>query len=392
VKHSIAEIQRHLKAKGFDGWLFYDFQGLNTIARDITALSGMQTRRWFLFIPAEGEPVALIHRIEEDSYKELPGRRVSYIGWRDLEKKLRELLKGNRRIAMEYSPGNAIPYVSRVDAGTLEMIKGIGVEVVSSADLVAYFQATWDERAYESHILAAKGLYQIKDEAFRFIRQKILGKEKLTEYQLQQFIWNKYKEQGLISIDLPIAATKRNTGNPHYSPEEDSCLIIEEGDLVLIDLWAKKDVPEGIYADITWMAYVGAQVAKEYAEVFHIVKQARDQAVEFIRQNHKSGKEIYGWQVDDVARGIINQKGYGANFLHRTGHSLGAEVHYNGPNIDNLETRDERALIPRVGFTIEPGIYLEKFGVRSEIDVFMSPQGPEVTTQPIQQEIFTILK
>ncbi len=392
VKHKIAHIQNFIKSKKLDGWLLYDFSGLNTIALEITGISGVQTRRWFYFIPAEDDPVALIHRIEVDTFKELPGNKIMYVGWRELEIKLQNILKNARRIAMEYSPKNAIPYVSMIDAGTIEIIKGLGKEVVSSADLVSRFQATWDEKAYENHMYAAKSLIKIKDEAFEFVRQKMLKKETLTEYQLQQFIWEKYGEYGLIADEYPLASTKHNTGNPHYTPTEDNSLKIELDNLVLIDIYAKKSKPGGIYSDITWMAFTGAEVPKKYADIFSIVSQARDQAVEFIRKHHQSGETIYGWQVDDIARGVITDKGYGDYFVHRTGHSLGLEVHYKGPNIDNLETKDERELINRVGFTIEPGIYLNEFGVRSEINVFMSPEGPTVTTEPNQQEIIPLLK
>lgn len=392
MKYKISDIQDFIKTKGLDGWLLYDFHGLNKIAIEITDISGVQTRRWFFFIPANGEPIALIHRIEMDTFKEFPCNKISYVGWKEMQQKLKDILKGCKKIAMEYSPANAVPYVSLVDAGTIEIIKAFDIEIASSADLVARFQATWDEKAYENHIYAAKSLIQIKDDAFDYVREKILKKEKLTEYQLQQFILDKYKERELISLDPPLASTKQNTGNPHYTPDEKSSIVIEADDLILIDIFAKKDEPDGIYADITWMAFVGTEVTKKYAEIFAIVCQARDQAVEFISKNCQAGKEVYGWQVDDVARSVISDHGYGDYFIHRTGHSLGLEVHYNGPNIDNLETRDERALIPRVGFTIEPGIYLEEFGVRSEINVFMNPQGPEITTQPIQKEIVPLLK
>jgi len=260
VKYKISEIQKFIKTKGLDGWLLYDFHELNKIAIEITGILGVQTRRWFFFIPPEGKPVALIHRIEMDTFREFPGEKISYIGWRELEKKLKDVLKGCQKIAMEYSPGNAVPYVSLVDAGTIEIIKGFGIEVASSADLVAYFQATWDDEAYENHVYAAKSLIQIKDETFAYVREKILQKERLTEYQLQQFIWDKYKEKGLVSSEPSLASTKRNTGNPHYTPIESSSLVIEEDDLILIDIFAKKDEPEGIYADITWMAFVGTEV------------------------------------------------------------------------------------------------------------------------------------
>jgi Xaa-Pro dipeptidase len=392
VKHKIAQIQDFIKSKGLDGWLLYDFRGLNSIALEITGIEGVQTRRWFYFIPAKGNPVALIHRIEVDTFNVLSGKKILYVSWRELEVKLQEILKNARRIAMEYSPHNAIPYVSLVDAGTIEMIKGLGKEVVSSADLVSRFQATWDKKDYENHSYAAKSLIKIKDEAFAFVRQNMLKKETLTEYQLQQFIYKKYSEYGLVSDELPLASTKNNTGNPHYTPTESTSLKIELENLVLIDIFAKKNEPKGIYSDITWMAFTGEKVPEKHADIFSIVCQARDKAVELIRKRHKSGENVFGWEVDDAARGVIRDKGYGDYFVHRTGHSLGLDVHYKGPNIDNLETKDERMLIPNVGFTIEPGIYLDEFGVRSEINVFMSADGPVVTTVPLQQEIIPLLK
>jgi len=392
MKIRISEVQDFLRSKNFDGWILYDFHHINPIAYELTGLSGMQTRRWYLFIPSQGEAVALIHQIEKKNYPELDVPKMTYVGWRDMEAKLSQLLKGSRVVAMEYSPRNSIPYVSRVDAGTLELVKGMGVEVVSSADLVQYFEARWDHDLYQTHKYAAGELMKIKDETFEMVSQKLRKGEELSEYSVQQWVVEQYRRHALVSTEEPIVAVNANAANPHYLPTKEVHQPIKKGALLLLDIWARQDIAKSAYADITWMAYNSDEVPKRYAEVFDVVKIARDRGVELIREKVERGEKVYGWQVDEVTRDFIKNKGYGDYFFHRTGHSLGLiDVHGNGVNMDNLETRDDRELITGVGFTIEPGIYLPEFGVRSEIDVFMGEKGVEVTTSPPQEAIIPLL-
>ena len=391
MKIKVSEVQDFLQSQKLDGWLIYDFHHINSIAYELTGLSGMQTRRWYLFIPSRGEAVALIHQIEKENYPELDVPKMTYVGWHDMEAKLSQLLKGSRVVAMEYSPRSSIPYVSKVDAGMLELIKEMGVEVVTSANLVQYFEARWDHNLYQTHKYAAGELMKIKDETFDMVAQKLAKGEELSEYSVQQWVMECYRRHGLVSTEAPIVAVNANASNPHYNPTKEIHQPIKKGDLLLLDIWARKDMAKSAYADITWMAYAGEEVPQKYNELFAVVKGARDKAVEFIKEKVKQGEKVYGWQVDDVTRGFIKSKGYADYFFHRTGHSLGiTDVHGNGVNMDNLETKDERELIPGVGFTIEPGVYLPEFGVRSEIDVFMGKEGVEVTTAPPQEAIIPL--
>jgi len=352
----------------------------------------MFSRRWFYFIPAEGEPGKLVHRIESGSLDGLPGEKLIYVGWSDMEKKLAELVGGSKTIAMQYSPRNAIPYVARVDAGTIELIRSLGVEVASSADLVQNFEAVWSDRQLESHIYAVDKLRSIVDDAFGHVRDTLKSGGGLTEYDLQQFILGKFDLYEMTTYSPPIVAVNENSGNPHYQPSPAVHKEIRENDFLLIDLWAKqKNVPGSVYGDITWTCFVGKSVPDRHKEIFEIVRDARDTALDFVRKAAAGGKTIHGYQVDDVCRRHIEDKGYGEYFVHRTGHSIGEEVHGNGANIDNLETRDERALLACTGFSIEPGIYLPEFGVRSEIDVYLEKDGVMVAGLPIQEKLEAIL-
>lgn len=394
LETKVKAVQKYLKENKISGWLLYDFHGNNPVATEFVRPKGMQTRRWYYFIPQSGPPWGLIHRIEQANFKGLYGKFELYSSWEEQKRKLKEILAGHKEIAMEYSPLNAIPYVSRVDAGTVELLKSFGLKVFSSADLVQYFQARWDKEAYLTHKEATKALLEIKDKAFQLVRDKIKSGKKITEYDLQQFIWNQYKEYQMISDYPPICAVNENAGNPHYEPTKENHQMIKKGDFLLIDIWAKKDTslnPNSIYGDITWTAYVGGKVPEKFVMIFNLVKQARDSAVKFLKDNWKK-KTIYGWQVDDVSRGVIKKAGYADFFTHRTGHSISTEVHGNGVNIDNFETKDERKIIPGVGFSIEPGVYLKNFGVRSEIDVYAGEDSIEVTTLPLQTEIIPLLK
>lgn len=390
----LEKIQKQLKDSGVDGWLFYFFKNNDPLALRILKLTEthMFSRRWFYFVPASGEPVKLVHQIECDALKDLPGERVIYVGWKEMEEKLTDLLKGNKSVAMQYSPRNAIPYISRVDAGTIELVKGAGPEVISSHNLVQTFEATWSEDQLKSHIYATDKLRSIVDDAFAEVKKRLAENTPTTEYDIQQFIMAKFDQYKMTTYSPPIVAINENSGNPHYQPTEAVHKPIKEGDFLLIDLWAKQaDVPKSVYGDITWTGFVGKNPPEKFKEIFEIVKGARDAALNYVRAAVSEKREIFGWQVDDVARRYIEERGYGKYFVHRTGHSIGEEVHGNGANIDNLETRDERAILPKTGFSIEPGIYLEEFGVRSEIDVYVDEDSVSVYGQPIQEKLIEIL-
>lgn len=416
----VRAIQAALLKAQLDGWLFYDFRGSDPLAYRILKLNqrGITTRRWFYYVPARGEPVKLVHSIERDKLDALPGRKRIYLPWQQLHTFLRETLTAGgtrrygpsqddprrgartvrrlspKRIAMQYSPNNDIPYMSRVDAGTIELIRSFGVEPVPSADLVQEFEAAWTPAQFEMHKEASDKIHRIIIEAFDEIARRIRANEPTTEYDIQQFMVRRYAEENLESDnEPPIVAVNANAANPHYEPTRDRHAPIRRGDFVLFDVWAKLKKPDAVYTDQSWTGYVGENVPEEYARIFNIVRDARDAAVKFVQESIRAGRPIKGADVDDVSRGVIKRAGYGAEFIHRTGHSIGAEVHGNGANIDNLETRDARRIIPRTTFSIEPGIYLEgKFGVRSEVDVHVTERDAIVTGQPIQTAVVPILK
>ncbi len=392
----VQDIQRALQATpGLDGWLFYDFRGSDPLASRVLQLdpAAHVTRRWYYWVPARGLPVKLVHRIEPHQLDGLPGEARLYVSWQEQQSRLSDLLRGARTIAMQYSPMNAVPYVSRVDAGTIELIRSFGIQVVSSADLVQCFEAVWDDRQLASHREAAEKLRRVVDEAFTHVANAIKANSRLTEYDLQQFILSRIGAQGLVTGSPPIAAANHHSANPHYSPAPVGSAVLAEGNLVLIDLWAKRPDPGSVYADITWTGYIGATVPSRHREVFHVVREGRDVAVAYLRRRAESADYPCGWEVDEVCREVIRSAGFGDQFVHRTGHSIGEEVHGNGANIDNLETKDGRRLMPRTCFSIEPGIYLPgEFGIRSELDVYLSEREALVFGQPIQTEIVSILK
>jgi Xaa-Pro aminopeptidase len=388
------EIQAALQELGVDGWLFYFFRDNDALARSILKFPEIHsTRRWFYFIPKEGEPQKLVHRIEMGQLDHLPGNRIVYLGWRELEQHLLAILKGVKTVAMQYSPRNAVPYIARVDAGTVELVESRGAKVVSSADLVQLFEARWTDEQLRSHLAAVEALRKIVFEGFAEIKGCMESGTAVNEYMIQQFIVNAYERYGMVSDSPPIVAVNGNAGNPHYQPTESIHKPISKGDFVLFDIWAKLKVPkDAVYADITWTGFVGDQVPAKYEEIFQIVAGARDAAVDFVKKATRSGQAVKGSQVDDVSRNYIASRGYGHLFVHRTGHSIGAEhVHGNGANIDNLETSDDRRLISGTAFSIEPGIYLEEFGVRSEIDVYLSDDDVIVGGQPIQTRVIPIM-
>ncbi|MCS7222315.1 MAG: Xaa-Pro peptidase family protein [Anaerolineae bacterium] len=389
----LGRVQSLLTEAGLGGWLLFDFHGMNPIARRVVGLpaQGVFSRRWAYWIPPRGEPAWIIPRLEAGHFQApLPGRILTYVSWQDWLDRLRSLLHGVGQVAMEYSPQGAIPYVSRVDAGTIEMVRGLGVEVVSSADLVQAVEACWTAEQLAGHRRSAAALLAIKDMAFQHIAQALGKGQMVCEHEVQQFILQQCADRGLIGAGA-IVAVNAHSSNPHYFPSPDRPTPVRSGDWVLIDLWAKEERPDAVYADITWVAYAGVEPPKLHQDIFDIVRAARDAAVRFVQQGIRAGRPVYGYEVDDVARGIITYANYGEYFIHRTGHSIGVEAHGNGVNIDNLETQDRRRLIPGVGFSIEPGIYLPEFGVRLEIDMYVGERDAEVTTLPLQDEIVRLL-
>lgn len=392
---TIQMIQEALREEHIDGWLFYNFRGSNVFATRILNLPQhiMQTRRYFYFIPAEGPAQKLVHNIEQWNLDTLPGDKTLYVSWQSLREGVKKIVGGAKKVAMEYSPMNNIPYVSNVDAGTIELVRSQGLEVVSSANLVSRFEATWDDEQAEDNMVTAKHLRQIVDLTFGFIKQRIVSNAALTEYDVQQFMLSEFRKRGIKTESDPNCSVNANSANPHYEPTQEIHSPLKEGDFVLLDLWAKTDKPRSVYGDITWTGYIGGTVPEEYTKIFEIVKGGRDAALRFVQDAFRAGRGICGYQIDDAARNFFKEKGYDQYFVHRTGHSIGEEIHGNGANIDNLETRDERRIIPRTSFSIEPGIYLPgKFGVRSEIDVYISKNKEVIVPgQPIQDKVIAIL-
>jgi Xaa-Pro dipeptidase len=388
----VAAIQAELRTGRIDGWLFYDHHHRDPIAGHILGLghTGMSTRRWFYFIPSRGEPRKLVHKIESGALDSLPGRTQAYAGWEELRKQLQKLLAGSRTIAMQYSPDNNIPYIGLVDAGTVELVRKLKKTVVTSANLVQKFEATWTPEQLQSHLEAGAIVDRAVVAAFERAAAFVREGRPLTEKELQTWILKRFHDNHLTTDEPPIAAVQPNNGNPHYEPPAENSRPIRAGDLLLLDMWAKCDRPGSVYYDITWMGYLGTRVPDAYAKIFRTVRQARDRAIEFVRDAVARGKTIHGWEVDGAAREVIRKAGYGKNFVHRTGHSIGQEVHGNGANMDSLETRDDRRIVPRTCFSIEPGIYLPEFGVRSEVNLYVGEREARVTGA-IQEEILALL-
>lgn len=394
----VAEIQKALVQQGFDGWLFYDFRGSDILIPRILKTERLGgSRRWFYFIPKQGEPVKVVHAIEPGQLDVLPGKKLIYREWQLLQSQVGKAMtpKGKRnrnfRIAMQYSPNNDIPYIARVDAGTIEMVRKLGVSIESSADLVQQFEAVWTPEQLEMQKEAATKMQKIIIETFGEIKRRVNAEIPTTENDVQAFMMKRYEEEGMNPSPM-IVAVNENAASPHYFPRPGKGAPIKRGDLVLIDTVTKVKKPKAPAADLTWMGYVGETVPEEYTKIWNIVFDAQQSALTAIREAFKTGRSITGAQADDVSRGVIRKAGFADEFLHRTGHSIGEDGHGNGANIDNLETRDSRRLISGTGFSIEPGIYFAgKFGVRSEIDVYID--GTEVIiTHPHQTEIFAIMK
>ena len=384
-------IQAALRDAKLDGWLFYDHHRRDPIAYRVLGVAPpMVTRRWYYLIPAEGEPAKLVHRIEKGNLAGLPGGEHEYSSWSEQREKLKQILAGKKAVAMQYSPLNNIPYVGLVDAGTIELMKSLGVEVVSSADLVQFFEARWSPEALALHLEAGRGVQAAVEEAFALIRQAITSDKPIGEYEVAQAMAKSLSAAGLEADEAPIVAVNQNSSNPHYAPTQAGSRPILPGDFVLLDVWAKRKAPGAVYFDITWTGFVGEEVPAKYAEIFEIVKQARDQAIAVVQAAMREGRALSGYEVDDAARGVIVAHGYGDYFVHRTGHSIGEDVHGNGANMDNFETRDDRRIIPGTCFSVEPGIYLPEFGVRSEVDVYVEEHDARVTGE-LQQAVVPIL-
>jgi Xaa-Pro dipeptidase len=389
---SIPAVQQALKEDGLDGWLLYDFHGSNPIATRLADLGGkLATRRWYYLVPAAGEPRGLVHAIERHNLDGLPGEKQPYAGREQLAAGLAALLRGMTRVAMEYSPGNAIPYISRVDAGTVEAVRQLGVEVVSSGDLVQRFEAIWTAAQLQTHRAASERLYRVKDRAFDLVRERLeagrgMTEPGLTEYDLQQAMAGWFTEEGLVSDAAPVVAAQENAGNPHYQPTAALHRTIGADEVLLLDLWGKLREPGAVFADITWVGFTGKTVPGKYASAFAVARDGRDAAVELVQTAAHAGRELRGYEVDRATRDVIDRAGFGSQFIHRTGHSLGQAVHGNGVHMDDYETHDERRLIPGTGFTIEPGIYSSEFGVRTEINMFVGERDALVTG-PMQREI-----
>lgn len=386
-------VQSALRDLGFDAWLIYDFRGSNTLARRILDMTdkGMNSRRFFYLVPAKGSPRKLVHRIESTALDHLPGDKTVYLKWQELEAGVRELASPHKKLAMEYSPRNAIPYVATIDAGTIELVKGAGVDVVSSGDLIQVFEAMWDDTQWAMHREADAHTQSAYDVAWRAMAEGVRKGKPAREVEVQKVIMDHFAKHGLTTYHPPIVGVGPHAGDPHYEPVPMKDSLINLGDFVLVDLWAKVDKPRSVYSDITRVGFMGEKVPETYTKVFNIVAAARDAAIECVRAAFAAGRPLAGWQVDDAARDVIRRAGYADAFVHRTGHSIGQEVHGNGANMDNLETHDERRVMRRTCFSIEPGIYLPEFGVRCEVDVYVDGDGQVHVTGGIQTEVMPIL-
>ena len=389
------QVQTAIRDEGLDGWLLYDFRGLNVLAARVAGTAeGHRTRRWFYYVPASGEPKKLVHRIEQSSLDHLPGADTTvYLKWQELEAGVGRLLAGAKRIAMEYSERNGNPYVSRVDAGTVELVRSFGVEVVSSGDLIQRFEATWDDDQWAMHQQAAKHTDAAYGVAWAFIAEEIRKQGYATETAVQARIMRHFADTGMVTDHPPIVGEGPHSADPHFAPAAETDRRIAPGSFVLIDLWAKLDKPRAVYSDLTRVGYVGEDVPAKVNEVFHVVAAARDAAIARVKRAFPDGEVLRGWEVDGAARDVIERAGYGQYFVHRTGHNIGQETHGNGAHMDGLETREDRRVMQRTCFSIEPGIYLPgEFGVRSEVNVYVDQAGGvHVTGGPLQSEVRRIL-
>jgi Xaa-Pro aminopeptidase len=381
------EIQKALRDEKLDGWLFFDHHERDPLAYRILGLQPGRTvtRRWYYLIPASGEPRGIVHAIESGVLSGLPGDIQTYSSWPSQADGLKRLLAGCHRVAMQYSPNCAIPYVSLVDGGTVELVRSTGVEVVTSANLIQLFESRWSDEQLEMHLEAGRRVDQVRAAAFEKIATALRSGDSITEWDVNRFIRAGFENSGLLTDHGPIVAVNANMSNPHYEPLAESSQPIRKGDAVLIDMWAKLDRPGAVYYDITWTGYCGAQPPSKLQNVFDVVRDARKRAVSRVEDAMSHKQILHGFEVDDAARGYIREKGFADYFIHRTGHSIGEEVHGTGANMDNLETHDERRVIPRTCFSIEPGVYLPEFGIRSEVNVYVGQDKAQVTGQEQDQ-------
>ncbi|MEZ6060710.1 MAG: M24 family metallopeptidase [Planctomycetaceae bacterium] len=390
----LTAIQNALSEFGFDGWLLYDFRGSNVLAQRVLQLPGdfVASRRFFYFVPAEGTPSKLVHRIESDVLDHLPGDKHIYLTWQELNAGVEQMVRGAKTVAMEYSPRNANPYISRVDAGTVELVRSFGCDVVSSGDLISLFEATLTDEQLRLHLKASELTDAAFGKVWAFIADQVRSGGTVQEVAVRDLIMQHFADNRMTTYHPPIVGVDGNGGNPHYETGTGTNTTIREGSFVLVDLWAKLDQPDGIYSDLTRTGYVGKTVPEKYAKVFDIVAAARDAGIDCVRKAFATGESLQGWQVDDAVRSVIEAAGYGGDFCHRTGHSMARETHGNGTHIDNLETHETRRILPRTLFTIEPGIYLPDFGIRSEVDVYIHADGTvQVTGGEPQTEVVAIL-
>lgn len=390
----VAAIQQALREAAFDGWLFCDFHNRDLMAYKILGLdeNAHTSRRWFYFVPAEGQPVKLAHKVEAGKLASLPGEQQHYLPYTELHEKLSALLAGSEKVAMQYSPMNNIPYVSVVDAGTVELVRSFGVEVVSSADLVQQFDAVTGEDGYRSHCEAGEKVLKIKDEAFAKMDEALRKGRRINEYEVREFILGRFAEEDMVTNGVPIVGFNEHPADPHFEPLKEIAHTLHHGDTILLDLWARRADPPGVYYDVTWCGFAGQEPPAIYADIWNVVCTARDAGLDFVRQRMAAGEPCHGWELDDVVRGVVTKGGFGEAFLHRTGHSIGVhDVHGNGANVDNLETKDDRLLVPGTCFSIEPGIYLEgRMAVRTEIDVYITPDAKVEVYGPIQKDLILI--
>jgi Xaa-Pro aminopeptidase len=395
-KFDLKKVQQILNQMNFDAWLLYDFRFSNELALSMLGITKKShlTRRFYYVIPRTGEPKKIANAIETFHFDRLPGKLLPYASYDSLMQNLKISLEGIKKVAMEYSSMNAIPYISRVDAGTIEQIRSLGIEIVSSSDLISMYNALWTKKQFQENKPVAYALNEIVYQAFTFIKKKILSSKSINEYDVQQFIMGEFKRRKLFTDDPPIVGVNENSANPHYTPTKQENKRIKKGDFVLIDLWAKQNKDDAVWADITWVGFVGESVPEKYTKILNIVAEARDAAFNLIDSRFKEGKEVRGYEADAASRKVIEDAGYGKYFIHRTGHSITTDLHGSGAHIDNFETKDERLLLPSTSFSLEPGIYLPgKFGVRTEIDVFITKDGKVMFTgKEKQKEVVAILK
>jgi Xaa-Pro dipeptidase len=389
----LATIQQSIKDFGFDGWLLYDFRGINILALRVLGIPTNKagSRRFFYFIPANGTPQKLVHRIEQGALDHLPGEKTVYLTWQSLEEGVKKILGSARNVAMEYSPRNGNPYISRVDAGTVELVRDFNVDVKSSGNLISFFESRWSEEQWQLHLEADRLNQAAFEMAWKMIADHVRAGKELRETDVQDRVMEYYHENGMTTYSPPIVGVGPNSGDPHYSPQRGADAEIKKGDFVLLDMWAKMDRPGGVYSDLTKVGFVGDSVPEQYEKIFKIVAEARDASIALAREAFAGNRPIAGGKVDDAARRVIEAAGYGEYFVHRTGHNIGEETHGNGTHIDNLETNEERLLLPNTCFSIEPGIYLPEFGVRSEVNVYIEGNGTLHVTGGLQTSVLPIL-